>query len=46
MCTFGVLGLSCEAPAAPGKGTLTVSSWRKSCCPGGASCCGGLEERR
>ena len=23
-----------------------VSSWRRSCCPGGASCCGRLEERR
>ena len=25
--------------------SCTVSSWRRSCCPGGASCCG-LEERK
>ena len=23
-----------------------MSSWRRLCCPGGASCCGGLEVRR
>ena len=24
----------------------TMSSWRRSCCPGCASCCGGLEVRK
>ena len=50
--SFALLSDSIVFAEVFGKGSLgscswcTVSSWRKSRCPGSAACCGGLEERR
>ena len=51
MCESGSLALPSDQIVL-GRGSFesgswcTVSSWRRSFCPGGASCCGRLEERR
>ena len=42
----GSLALLVDCIGSGRSALCTVSSWRRSCCPGGASCCGGLEVRR
>ena len=45
-CESGSLALLSDNVVFGRGARCTVSSWRRSCCPGGAACCGVLEERR
>ena len=45
-CESGSLALLVDWKGSGRGARCTVSSWRRSCCPGDASYCGGLEERR
>ena len=46
ICESGSWALLVDCVGSERGAGCTVSSWRRSCCPGGASCFGGLEERR
>ena len=45
-CESGSLALLVDCIGSGSSTPYTVSSWRRSCCPSSASCCGGLEVRR
>ena len=45
-CESGSLALLVDRKGSGRGARCTVSSWRRPCCPSGASCCGGLDVRR
>ena len=45
-CESGSLALLVDCTGSGRGARCTVSSRKRSCCPGGASCCDGLEVRR
>ena len=46
MCDSGSSALLVYCISSGRGARCTMSSWRRSCCPSGASCCGGLEVKR